>query len=130
MNRAEYRRLKREERKKKVVRVMNEEQYDIECKNRDLSTMNSTTLSNLGLYCLALHDTFGFGHDRLKKVVDNFMLKYSCVVEDVEDHGLSQSEKFDFLAVIRQVNKETGLDLTKYFERDVFGNVRLREEKE
>lgn len=129
MNRAEYRRMKREERKKKVVRVMNEEQYDIECKNRDLSTMNSTTLSNLGLYCLALHDTFGFGHDRLQRVVDNFMLKYSCVVEDVEDHGLSQSEKFDFLAVIRQVNKETGLDLTKYFERDVFGNVRLREEK-
>lgn len=129
MNRADYRRMKRNERKKTVVRVLNEEQYDIENKNRDLTTMNSTTLSNLGIFCLALHDEFGFGRDRLKRAVDNAILKYSCVVEDVENHGLNQSEKFDFLAIIRQVKLESGLDLTQYFERDVFGNVRLRAKK-
>lgn len=129
MNRADYRRMKREERKKKNVYVLNEEQYDEQNKVRDISTMNMSMVSTVAIMCMALRDTQGYGAKRLKDVVDNFMLKYSCVVEDVKDKGLRQSEKFDFLAIINQLQLETGFDLTSYLERDVYGNVWLREGK-
>lgn len=130
MNRADYRRMKREERKKKNVYVLNEEQYDEQNKVRDISTMNMSMVSTLAIMCMALRDVHGYGAKRLKDVVDNFMLKYGCVVEDVKDKGLRQSEKFDFLAIIHQLQLETGFDLTSYLERDVYGNVWLRTPEE
>ena len=127
MNRAEYRRLKKESAKKKNVYTMTQEQIDAQCQVRDLSTMHSSMISTAAMMLMALRDEFGFGHDRIERLMDNFMGKYECVIEDIENHNLASVEKFDFLALIRQLKKETGYDLTALLERDVYGNIWLRQ---
>ena len=130
MNRAEYRRMKKESAKKKNVYTMTQEQLDAQCQVRDLSTMHSSMISTAAMMLMALRDEFGFGPVRIERLMDNFMGKYECVIEDIENHNLASVEKFDFLALIRQLKKETGYDLTALLERDVYGNIWLREGEE
>ena len=129
MNRAEYRRMKKESAKKKNVYTMTQEQLDAQCQVRDLSTMHSSMISTAAMMLMALRDEFGFGPVRIERLMDNFMGKYECVIEDIENHNLASVEKFDFLALIRQLKKETGYDLTALLERDVYGNIWLRQKK-
>lgn len=130
MNRAEYRRMKKESEKKKNVYTLTQEQLDAQCQVRDLSTMHSSMISTAAMMLMALRDEFGFGPVRIERLMDNFMGKYECVIEDIENHNLASVEKFDFLALIRQLKKETGYDLTALLERDVYGNIWLREGEE
>lgn len=127
MNRAEYRRMKKESAKKKNVYTMTQEQLDAQCQIRDLSTMHTTMISTVGIILLCLRDVYGFGPVRIERLMDSFMSRYECVVEDIENHELASVEKFDFLAIIRQLKKETGYDLTALLERDVYGNIWLRQ---
>ena len=127
MNRAEYRRMKKESAKKKNVYTMTQEQLDAQCQIRDLSTMHTTMISTVGILLLCLRDVYGFGSVRIERLMDSFMSRYECVVEDIENHELASVEKFDFLAIIRQLKKETGYDLTALLERDVYGNIWLRQ---
>lgn len=129
MNRAEYRRMKKESEKKKNVYTLTQEQLDAQCQVRDLSTMHSSMISTAAMMLMALRDEFGFGPVRIERLMDNFMGKYECVIEDIENHNLASVEKFDFLALIRQLKKETGYDLTALLERDVYGNIWLRQKK-
>lgn len=129
MNRAEYRRMKKESAKKKNVYTMTQEQLDAQCQVRDLSTMHSSMISTAAMMLMALRDEFGFGPVRIERLMDNFMGKYECVIEDIENRNLASVEKFDFLALIRQLKKETGYDLTALLERDVYGNIWLRQKK-
>ena len=129
MNRAEYRRMKKESAKKKNVYTLTQEQLDAQCQVRDLSTMHSSMISTAAMMLMALRDEFGFGPVRIERLMDNFMGKYECVIEDIENHNLASVEKFDFLALIRQLKKETGYDLTALLERDVYGNIWLRQKK-
>jgi hypothetical protein len=129
MNRAEFRRMKKEAAKKQNVYTMTQEQLDAQCQIRDLSTMHTTMISTVGILLLCLRDVYGFGPVRIKRLMDSFMSRYECVVEDIENHELASVEKFDFLAIIRQLKKETGYDLTALLERDVYGNIWLRQRK-
>ena len=92
--------------------------------------MHSSMISTAAMMLMALRDEFGFGPVRIERLMDNFMGKYECVIEDIENHNLASVEKFDFLALIRQLKKETGYDLTALLERDVYGNIWLREGEE
>lgn len=129
MNRAEYRRMKRESAKKKNVYTMTQAQLDAQRQIRDISTMNTSMISTAAMMLLALRDVYGFGHDRIERLMDNFMGKYECVVDDLENHDLASVEKFDFLSLIRQLKKETGYDLAALLERDIYGNVWLKSKK-
>lgn len=129
MNRAEYRRMKKESAKKKNVYTLTQEQLDAQRQIRDISTMNTSMISVAAMLLLALRDVYGFGHDRIERLMDNFMRKYECVVDDLENHDLASVEKFDFLSLIRQLKKETGYDLAALLERDIYGNVWLKSKK-
>lgn len=129
MNRADYRRMKKESAKKKNVYTMTQEQLDAQCQVRDLSTMHTSMISTVAMLLMSLRDVYGFGPVRIERLMDNFMGKYECVVDDIENHNLASVEKFDFLAIIRQLKKETGYDLTALLERDVYGNIWLRQRK-
>lgn len=129
MNRAEYRRLKKESAKKQNVYTMTQEQLDAQCQIRDISTMNTSMISVAAMLLLALRDVYGFGYVRMNRLMENFVEKYECVVDDLENHNLASVEKFDFLSLIRQLKKETGYDLSALLERDVYGNVWLKRKK-
>lgn len=129
MNRADYRRMKRETAKKQNIYTMTQEQLDAQCQVRDLSTMHTSMISTAAMMLMSLRDVYGFGPVRIERLMDNFMGKYECVVDDIENHELASVEKFDFLAIIRQLKKETGYDLTALLERDVYGNIWLRRTK-
>ena len=129
MNRAEIRRQKRIERKKNNIYVLNQEQYEARNLQQEVSTMNTTMVSTVALMLMALRDVYGFGGIRIDRLMDNFMKKYECLVEDLCDHSLVQSEKFDFYAVIKTIKAETGFDLLNLLERDIHGNVKLKERR-
>lgn len=130
MNRAEMRRQQKAERKKGKAYMLNHEQLQIQCNAEKVTTMNVTMISTAALIIMSLRDEFGFGHDRIKKLMDNFMLKYECVCEDLNDKALTPMEKFDFMAIISQIKKETGYDLLQLLQRDIYGNVRLKERRD
>lgn len=130
MNRAEMRRQQRAERKKGKAYMLNDEQLKIQCNAEKVTTMNVTMISTAALIIMSLRDEFGFGHDRIKKLMDNFMLKYECVCEDLTDKTLTPMERFDFIAVINQIKNETGYDLLQLLQKDIYGNVRLKERRD
>lgn len=126
MTRAELRRQARAERKKQNVYHMTQEQLDRDNLVRDISTMNVTMASTVALMLMSLRDVYGFGQVRINRLMDNFMLKYECLVDDLKDHSLVQSEKFDFYSIIKQVKAETGYDLIGLLQRDGDGNIQLK----
>lgn len=126
MTRADFRRQARAERKKQNVYHMTQEQLDRDYLIHDISMMNTSMVSTVALMIMSLHDVYDYGNVRIERLMDNFMLKYECLIEDLTDSTLVQSEKFDFFAVIKQVKKETGYDLIALLERDTDGNVKLK----
>ena len=51
------------------------DEFIVNCKNQLADTFCILT-------CVTLHDDFGFGHKRLERFRDRFMLKTDCIVED------------------------------------------------
>ena len=129
MNRAERRRQQKAEAKKEKSYMLNHEQFQIQCNAEKISTMNVTMVSTLAILIMSLRDEFGFGYDRIKRLADNFMNKYECVCEDLNDKALTPMEKFDFMAIITQIKKETGYDLLQLLQKDVYGNIRIKERR-
>lgn len=59
------------------------ERFQNEVKTNTVLTMKCLTM-------LVLHDEFGFGHDRLERFVERFMLKTECLIE-TDPNGNSYS---------------------------------------
>lgn len=60
---------------------------------------------------VALHDTFGFGKERLTRFMDNVVDKYECVIEDYDRKARAG---YDFDTFISILKDETGFDVTDY----------------
>jgi hypothetical protein len=60
---------------------------------------------------VALHDTFGFGKERLTRFMDNVCLKYFSMLEDYDRHAKAG---YDFDTFITILKDETGFDVTDY----------------
>lgn len=130
MNRAEYRRMKKESAKKKNVYTLTQEQLDAMLLDREITTMNLTMTCTIGMLLLALRDVFGFSAGRIDRLMENFMVKYECFLEDADDKTLASTQKYDFITIINTLKDETGYDLIGLLEKDIRGNVRLRSPEE
>lgn len=62
------------------------------------------------LVCCVLRDEFGFGHDRLQRVIDRFNLKAECLA----------GEYVTWEDYIKAMKEEVGLDMTiRFNDKDV-----------
>ena len=122
MNRAELRRQKRMEAKNDAVFTVTREQLrkmvadgvsrglNAEFERRLAMETDKCFVVMMTLPCVALHDTFGFGNDRLLRFMENVLTKYDCTVDDF-DH--KRKEGYDFDTFIRLLREETGFDVAQ-----------------
>lgn len=114
MNRAEFRRQKRKAEEKKRVYTLTYDDIVRLKKEAAREAMDVAFVCMLAIPCLTMHDVFGFGKTRLTRMMDSFMTKYDCFMDDFDKKG---DERFDFDAMIKIVKDETGYDILKKLER-------------
>ena len=123
MTRAELRRAERDKLKAQKVYTLTQEEIDkmvsasvdriVQTKFNELlaKEVDKAFVVMMTLPCVALHDTFGFGHDRLIRFMDNVVDKYQCVIEDFDRKARAG---YDFDTFIDILKDETGFDVTDY----------------
>ena len=123
MTRAELRRAERDKLKAQKVYTLTQEEIDkmvsasvdriVQTKFNELlaKEVDKAFVVMMTLPCVALHDTFGFGHDRLIRFMDNVVDKYQCVIEDFDRKARAG---YDFDTFINILKDETGFDVTDY----------------
>ena len=123
MNRAELRRLNRDKLKSQKVYTLTQEEINkmvsasvdriVQTKFQELlaKEVDKAFVVMMTLPSVALHDTFGFGKERLTRFMDNVCDKYFCVIEDFDNRARAG---YDFDAFIRILKEETGFDVADY----------------
>ena len=123
MNRAELRRQKRMEAKNDAVFTVTREQLrqmvadgvsrglNAEFERRLAMETDKCFVVMMTLPSVALHDTFGFGKERLTRFMDNVCIKYFSMLEDYDRRAKAG---YDFDTFINILKDETGFDVTDY----------------
>lgn len=103
MNRAERRRAGRESIQKQRTYTLTQEQIDHLKAAAVEEAMVTATIFMLGIPCLVCHDQFGFGKQRLSRMMDKCLFWLDSVQNG--EVGLSE--------IIDVIYKETGYSVTK-----------------
>ena len=123
MTRADYRRAEREKLKTQKVYTLTQEEINkmvsasvdriVQTKFNELLA-RETDKAFVVMMCLpsvALHDTFGFGKERLTRFMDNVCIKYFSMLED---YDRKTRAGYDFDTFIDILRDETGFDVRDY----------------
>lgn len=119
MKRAEIRRAKRQEEKGKGRITVTKAQLDkivAEATDKALDKLMLERLEQnitvmLSLPLLSLHDVFGFGPIRTKRLMENMMLKWDAMNEDYKDH---RREGYSFDTFVNILKEEKVIDIVAY----------------
>ena len=123
MNRAELRRLNRDKLKTQKVYTLTQEEINkmvsasveriVQTKFQKLlaEEVDKAFVVMMTLPSVALHDTFGFGKERLTRFMDNVCIKYFSMLED---YDRKTRAGYDFDTFIDILRDETGFDVTDY----------------
>ena len=123
MTRADYRRAERDKLKAQKVYTLTQEEINkmvsasvdriVQTKFNELLA-RETDKAFVVMMCLpsvALHDTFGFGKERLTRFMDNGCIKYFSMLED---YDRKTRAGYDFDTFIDILRDETGFDVRDY----------------